>query len=143
MEMYSEEGTIEIGSNVLVELAENEDMVSGAVGRFLRRLYHTCGARKIMIWRVTSTASAVWSMTGGMAYPSNKQAYSVMIAHAERQSAAAPPPIPCGAVMFVNNEEREIIEERAYKVVKHKSASLLMGRAEGMDISMVDMGATE
>jgi hypothetical protein len=66
-----------------------------------------------------------------------------MVAHAERQNSTVPPPIPCGAVMFVNNEERDVIEERAYNVVKHRSASLLMGRADGMDISMVDMGAIE
>ena len=146
MEMYGEDGTVEIGSAVLLELKENENVIESGVPKFLRRLYSTCAARKLIIWRINKKASAVWSMTGSTIYPANSKAYSVMVAQAERNNAVAPPPIPCGAVMLINNEERGIIEEKAHNIVRHVGSSgplssLLVGRASSLDITMIDMGA--
>lgn len=137
MEMYGEDGTIEVGSNVLLDLKDNEDLIQLGISKFLRRLYTTCDARKLIVWRVNDGVSAVWSMTGSMTYPANENAYSVMIGQAQRMDVNTPPPIPCGAVMLINNTERMCIEEQAYKIVKHTADRV------GLDIAMVDMGAVQ
>ena len=142
MEMYGEDGSVEIGSTVLMDFKENETLIEMGVSKFLRRLYPTCDARKLVVWRINKSVSAIWSMTGSMAYPANENAYRVMMEQAHATNAQAPPPIPCGAVMLINNVERDIVEEQAYKVIKHAVGDLLTGRS-GLDIAMIDMGVIQ